>query len=233
LTFEGRDKSVFYGGRRSDLEFYIQLGDLLDPGVDYRAIQVAADLQAEVDRILETFVQVAPRWNAIGRPGYVISNPPGAQFDDVLVLLPEDVGQVGIAESRPELEAEIVAVRDRTEPGKQGHFWGTLTCNVPDVGGCQLWVTRLRYGASDIQPSTCLGWMGTLVGNPPGAQFDDYFVLSGRFGVAYGIHSLDPDQQTQLEALRDTGTPFRVWGVLRCGVPDAFGSQIDVTRIEP
>jgi len=63
-------------------------------------------------------------------------------------------------------------------------------------------------------------------------QFDDYFVLSGPFGTAYGMHSLDADLQAQLEALRDTGTPFRVWGVLRCGVPDAFGAQIEVSRIE-
>jgi len=96
----------------------------------------------------------------------VVSNPPGAQFDDALVLLPEGTGRVGIAGSTSELEAEIVALRDKSGPGSQAHFWGTLTCNVPDVGGCQLLVTRPRYGASNTAPEPVEGWMGTLVSNP-------------------------------------------------------------------
>jgi hypothetical protein len=149
-----------------------------------------------------------------------------------LVLLPEGAGRVGIAGVTPELEAEIVALRDKQAPGNLVHIWGTLTCNVPDTNGCQLVATRLRYGATYTEPEPVEGWEGTLTGNKPGTQFDDFFRLSGRFGVAYGLHSLDAGLQEQLDALRDTGKPFRVWGVLRCGVPDAFGSQIEVTRIE-
>jgi hypothetical protein len=164
--------------------------------------------------------------------GYVVSTPPGAQFDDYLVLQPEGAGEVGIAGATEALEDEIVALRDVPEPGKMAHFWGTLSCDVPDYGGCQLSVTGLRYGAAATEPEPVEGWQGTLVSNPPGAQFDDYFVLSGGCPVAYGLHSLDSQLQAELEALRDTGTSFRVWGILRTGVPDAFGSQIQVTRIE-
>jgi len=57
-------------------------------------------------------------------------------------------------------------------------------------------------------------------------------VLSGDYLVAYGLHSLDPQLQAELEALQDTGTSFHVWGTLRTGVPDSFGSQIQATRIE-
>ena len=42
----------------------------------------------------------------------------------------------------------IVALRDHAEPGKYAHFWGTLRCDVPDVGRCQLLVTRLRRGTT-------------------------------------------------------------------------------------
>jgi hypothetical protein len=164
--------------------------------------------------------------------GYVVSTPAGAQFDDYLVLMPEGAGQVGVAGATDALRDEIVALRDKAEPGKLAHVWGTLTCDVPDYGGCQLLVTRLRYGAVDTAPEPVEGWQGTLVSNPPGAQFDDYLQLSGDYPVAYGLHSLDPQLQAQLEALRDTGTAFRVWGGLRTGVPDAFGSQIEVARIE-
>jgi hypothetical protein len=164
--------------------------------------------------------------------GYVVSTPAGAQFDDYLVLMPEGAGRVGIAGATDTLKDEIAALRDKAEPGKMAHVWGTLTCDVPDYGGCQLLVTRLRYGAVDTVPEPVDGWQGTLVSNPPGSQFDDYLRLSGGYPVAYGLHSLDPQLQAELEALRDTGTTFRVWGGLRTGVPDAFGSQIQVARIE-
>jgi hypothetical protein len=164
--------------------------------------------------------------------GYVVSTPAGAQFDDYLVLQPEGAGEVGIAGATEALENEIVAMRDQPEPGKMAHFWGTLSCDVPDYGGCQLTVSGLRRGATATEPEPVEGWQGTLVSNPPGLQFDDYFVLSGAYPVAYGLHSLDPQLQAELEALRDTGTAFRVWGILRTGVPDAFGSQIQVDRIE-
>ncbi len=164
--------------------------------------------------------------------GYVVSTPAGAQFDDYLVLMPEGAGQVGIEGATEALEDEIVALRDQPEPGKMAHVWGTLACEVPDYGGCQLLVTRLRYGAVDTEPEPVEAWQGTLVSNPPGAQFDDYFLLNGDYAVAYGMHSLDPQLQAELEALRDTGTSFRVWGTLRTGIPDAFGSQIQVARVE-
>ena len=164
--------------------------------------------------------------------GYVVSTPAGAQFDDYLVLQPEGAGQIGIAGATEALENEIVAMRDQPEPGKMAHFWGTLRCDVPDYGGCQIQVSELRRGAVATEPEPVEGWQGTLVGNPPGSQFDDYFVLSGAYPVAYGLHSLDPQLQSELEAMRDTRTAFRVWGSLRTGVPDAFGSQIQVERIE-
>jgi hypothetical protein len=63
-------------------------------------------------------------------------------------------------------------------------------------------------------------------------QFDDYLILSGDFTVGYGMNSLDADLEAQLESLRDTGTVVRVSGELRTGVPDAFGSQIQVDRLE-
>jgi hypothetical protein len=234
LILKGKTKSLFFGKPVQDLLFWIELSDHSGPGVDYGAIDLDKRSQVEFDQVIASFVRIeaTSSWNAIGWPGYIVSNPSGAQFDDALVLLPEGTGRVGIAGSTPELEAELVALRDKPARGKEAHFWCTLTCNVPDVGGCQLLVTRVRYGANDTVPEPVEGWEGTLVSNPPGSQFDDYFALHGRFGVSFGLDSLDANLRAQLESLRDTGTPFRVWGMLRCGVPDAFGAQIEVTRIE-
>jgi hypothetical protein len=168
----------------------------------------------------------------VGWLGHVASLPAKAQFDDYVILQPEGAGEIGLAGANEQVEAEIVALRGKEEPGKYAHFWGTLACDVPDYGGCQLIVTRLRYGPTLAKPEPVEGWEGTLVSNPSGAQFDDYFILAGDFPVGYGIASLDPAIQSDLENLCDTGIPFRVWGQIRCGTIDAFGSQIEVERIE-
>jgi putative hemolysin len=164
--------------------------------------------------------------------GNVVSLPPGSQYDDYVVLQPEGAGEVGVAGATEAIEAEIVGLRDKDEPGKYAHFWGTLVCDVPDYGACQLLVTLLIYGQTYTEPEPVESWEGIIVSNPPGSQFDDYFVLGGDFPVGYGIHSLDPEVEAQLESLRDTGITVRVWGQLRAGIPDAFGSQIEVTRAE-
>jgi hypothetical protein len=168
----------------------------------------------------------------VGWLGHVVSTPDGAQYDDYLVLQPEGVSEIGVEGIDEAIEAEIVALRDKEEPGKYAHFWGTLVCDVPDYGGCQLLVTRLRYGQTFTDPELIEAWEGVIISNPPGAQFDDYFLLAGDFPVGYGIDSLDPTVAAQLEGLRDTGITARVWGQLRTGVPDAYGSQIEVTRVE-
>jgi hypothetical protein len=61
LVFEGKDKSVFYGDRFEELEFYIQLDDDPGVGVDYRTLEIPENVQAEVDQILESFELVLTR----------------------------------------------------------------------------------------------------------------------------------------------------------------------------
>ena len=176
-----------------------------------------------------------------GRPvvawyGYVASTPDGAQFDDYLVLEPEGTAEIGLEGVNAEIEAEIVALRDKEEPGKYAHFWGSLTCDVLDYGGCQLLVTRLRPDGPGpfFDPDPVEGWEGTVYSGPPGPRSggDDYFALVGDFNVQYGIWSTDSAINSQLESLRDTGAVIRVWGQVLAGIPDWNGTQIQVTRFE-
>jgi putative hemolysin len=60
LIYEGKIKSVFGSVSLPDLELYIQLDDEPGPGVDYAAIDLSAEVQAEVDAILETFARMVP-----------------------------------------------------------------------------------------------------------------------------------------------------------------------------
>jgi hypothetical protein len=167
-----------------------------------------------------------------GWMGCVVSLAAGSQYDDYLALQPEGAGELGLTGANAEIEAQIVALRDKDEPGKYAHFWGWIVCGVPDYGGCQLTVTRVRIGTEILGPEPIEAWEGTIVSNPPGAQFDDYFVLAGDFPVGFGIAGTDPAIKARLEELRDTGIGVQVWGQLRTGVPDAFGAQLELTRIE-
>lgn len=218
------------------------------------AAEVAAQLDAEaVDSftpsvvLLDEMIQslrvadlsaAATQSPVVAWYGYVASTPDGGQFDDYLVLLPEEARRaVGIEGADEDLEAEIVALRDKEEPGKHAHLWGTLNCDVPDYGGCQLLATRLRVDGpgSFFDPDPVEGWQGTIISGPAGPRSggDDYLtVLVGGIPIAYGIDSTDATLAAQIECLRDTGTIVRVWGQVSAGVIDWNSTQIHVERME-
>jgi putative hemolysin len=89
----------------------------------------------------------------IGWMGYVSSTTNGDQFDDFVTILPEgEVGDFGIEGADEAIEAAIIAMRDQEQAGKYANFWGTLSCDVIDYGGCQLLVTRIRSGMETTNP---------------------------------------------------------------------------------
>ena len=76
-------------------------------------------------------------------------------------------------------------------------------------------------------------WRGVIKSTEPGSQYDDYFELWTNGQIIYfGIDSMDPAVQTQIEALRDSGKIVHLYGTLMSNVPDYNGSQIQVDRIE-
>jgi len=76
-------------------------------------------------------------------------------------------------------------------------------------------------------------WRGIIKSTEPGAQFDDYFELwTNGQTICFGIDSMDPAVQAQIEALRDSGKIVHLYGTLFSNVPDYNGSQIQVDRIE-
>ncbi len=76
-------------------------------------------------------------------------------------------------------------------------------------------------------------WWGVIKSTQPGAQYDDYFERQDLGQVIYfGIDSIDPAVQAQIEALRNTGKIVHLYGTLFSNVPDYNGSQILVDRIE-
>jgi putative hemolysin len=85
-----------------------------------------------------------------------------------------------------------------------------------------------------LQPGTeeVSDWWGTIRSTPAGAQFNDYFERQDLGQViSYGIDSIDPTLQSQIEALRDSGKIVHLYGILLSDAPDYNGSQIQPDRI--
>ncbi len=76
-------------------------------------------------------------------------------------------------------------------------------------------------------------WWGVIKSTAPGAQYDDYFERQdlGQQFIYFGIDSMDPAVQAQIESLRDSGKIVHLYGTLFSNVPDYNGSQIQVDRI--
>jgi hypothetical protein len=187
--------------------------------------QLIALIQSKLAAVLQEGTPVR------GWYGYVVSPPEVSEYDGILVLEPEGVGELGVVGADESVTSRIVALRDDESPNKYVHFWGTLVCES-DGSKCHLLVTRLRTGTEITEREPVEGWDGLIISEPPMSQYDDHFVLSSRFLVIYGITSLDPAVAAQLQELRDTMTPVRVWGEMACGVPDVNGCVIEVTRVD-
>jgi len=85
-----------------------------------------------------------------------------------------------------------------------------------------------------LQPGTevVTDWWGTIKSTPAGGQHKDFFERQdlGQL-ISYGIDSIDPAIQSQIEALRDTGKIVHLYGIILMDSPDYNGSQIQPDRI--
>jgi hypothetical protein len=168
--------------------------------------------------------------------GVIKSTEPGAQYDDYFER--QDLGGIiyfGIDSMDPAVQAQIEALRDS---GKIVNLYGTLLSNEPDYNGSQIQVDRIEEQGSGgyMPPGTeeeIADWRGVIKSTEPGAQYDDFFELWTNGQIIYfGIDSMDPAVQAQIEALRNSGKIVHLYGTLFSNVPDYNGSQVQVDRIE-
>jgi hypothetical protein len=167
----------------------------------------------------------------VGWLGKVVSAPADAPYEDILVLSPETVGELGIQGANEDMEAEILALRDKPEPGQYAHFWGNLVCGVEDHNGCQIVVERIRVGATATDPEPVENWQGILIPAEFNSGDSTVFVLKGSYAMWYSIHSNDPAVLQQILDLRGTDQVVIVSGELLTGVPDVNGARIQASSI--
>ena len=165
--------------------------------------------------------------------GHIVSLPEGSQYDDFVILEPEETGEFGLTGATPEIEAEIRTLRDVAEgPNKYVHLWGTLSCDADDYNGCQLVVDKLRYGYPNTVEEDIEDWVGTITSGTMQGGLSHVFELSGEYPMWYSIHSSDDQTlQAQIESLRDTGAVIQVSGKLLVGIPDVNGTRIEVSEL--
>ena len=174
------------------------------------------------------FIENIPVFGWLGK---VVSAPEGANYEDILVLSPETVGELGIKGNTPELEAEIRELRDKPDPGQYAHFWGALICGLADHNGCRLAVDRIRVGTTATDPEPVENWQGILIPAEFNSGDSTVFVLKGSYAMWYSIHSNDPAVLQQILDLRGTDQVVTVSGELITGVPDVNGSRIQASSI--
>lgn len=166
--------------------------------------------------------------------GSVISANTSVPAESLLVFFPESLGSVFVTGETGEIEDQILSIRDKGEPNNHANFWGRLDC--PSMDQCLLTVTQMRIdGPGDFPVEPVEAWEGVIYSGPsePHSGGDDYFALLGTLPFQYGIDaSMDDALRQQIEALRDTGQPIRIWGELYAGRMDWNAAQIVVTQIE-
>jgi len=118
-------------------------------------------------------------------------------------------------------------------------------CIFPDGSECDEWAYyQAECGLAtqtnptpditvDATTEEVVDWWGVIKSTESGAQYDDYFERQDLGQIIYfGIDSLNPAVNSQIEALRDSGKIVHLYGTLLSNVPDYNGSQIQVDRIE-
>jgi hypothetical protein len=200
--------------------------DLYNPVTEFRWMG-QVDAQGNVSELGESEGEIP----VIGWAGRFERLAEGAGPNDYFVLLPEGIGAVGVEGIDGDIEADIELISNSEEIV---NIWGVLTCGVDDFNNCRIVVDRIRLGTIITDPEQIEGWEGVIYNGPPGPRSggDDYFALVGEYPVQYGIWTKDETLKAELEALRDTQTVIRIWGMLVTGIPDWNATQIMVERYE-
>jgi putative hemolysin len=142
--------------------------------------------------------------------------PDGSECDE-WAYYREECGPAAQISTTPAAAVEAVSDASGSGPGGSAGTGG----NSPG--------SSMSPGATEA----IVDWWGVIKSTELGSQYDDYFERQDLEQIIYfGIDSMDPAVNSQIEALRDSGRIVHLYGTLVSNVPDYNGSQILVDRIE-
>jgi hypothetical protein len=231
-----------------ELAFAIVLEDL---DTDYMVLDLPDEAIVDAKTILESFVRIETTGSppeevsipetdddppvsttVVAWLGHIASLPEGSQFDDMVLLSPEGMGEFGLKGTTPEIEVEIHVLRDAQGPNEFAHFWGVLSCGIEDYNNCQLSVDRLQYGPN-FSEEEISDWFGTIRKSTFNQGESYVFELLSEFPMWYSINaSQDEALRAQIDHYYQTGEVVEVSGKLMVGVPDVNGTRIEISSIE-
>jgi hypothetical protein len=243
LVFDSKTKIVWYGSQFDDLDLYVRLEDAT--GLSYDQVEVPEEVISQAETILASFTRTgepfapptgtpvenpvaddSPGTEVDGWIGTIVSASQWPQIDDYFQLQGQE-GGYGITSLDSVIKSQLSSFRDSGTPIR---IWGRLFEGRMDAFNSQIEVTRVEV--YEMSSSEMGSWVGVVISNPPGAQFDDYFQMMDQNGKRCGIDSLDLTLRDQLEKLRDTEKIVRVWGTMLADVPDAYGCQLQIQNLE-
>ncbi|HOQ98961.1 MAG TPA: hypothetical protein PLJ35_09075 [Anaerolineae bacterium] len=150
--------------------------------------------------------------------------------------LPAQRALFGLHWCRPDLALAVIFTDDELS---ELHLMDLATGRSDFVAKGR-WVSVVATGLPQTDPdpgepgaatsSVVDGWSGVVVRLDSQAQFDDYFLRAD--GEKFGIDGSAAGLSCPLEGAAGQGGTIRVWGRLYDDVPDAFGRQIVVERLE-
>lgn len=213
----------------SECEEWAYFRDECEPGNEMHVTTLEDALGISEETNFEPFSM-----QLYGIYGSVVSSDVEIPASSMLLVNQTDLPTIYITGETGDIESQILAMRNQSEPNKNANFWGRLDCPTQD--DCLLTVTDMRIdGPGEMPlPDQIDGWEGVIYAGPPepGSGGDDYFALLGRLPLQFGIDGADDNLRSQLESLRDSGQAVRITGLLYAARPDWNGTQLVVTSIE-
>ena len=249
-SYDERVKAVYFGdGPEQDDGSLVTAIHVQDTSVDDISTGAEIDerLIAEMTAIVKSFgrfetpsLPEVVRLDLGGDPivawfGHIASAPEASRFENMVVLSPQGIGQIGLTGANPEIEAEINSLRDAEVPNEYVHIWGTLlACTIDNYekNNCELVVERIQSGANYSEEQVH-DWFGTIKKTTFNDGESYVFELLWQFPMWYGIDaSQDESLQAKLAHFFETGEVVEMSGLLMVGVPDVNGTRIEISSIQ-
>ncbi len=197
------------------------VGGLLCPAADYGDCQIDV-IALEVER----FPTPAPALQAF--VGTLHTAEAGMPADDYMYVIADLPYQYGIDAEAPDVQAQLAAYRDS---GAMVQIIGSLTCGVADAGNCRIMAVHVQPFEAGTPVPQFEWFEGTVRAAAESAQAE--LVISDGFAErTFALIAETADAEAAIAVARERGSPVRVAGWKRCGIPELETCEVVALYVE-